>query len=395
MKQYILNRETRKIELQFDKSEYKALHETDKKELKRFFLFAPSRSAWVSRSTDNHYSAIRTAEKLGFVNGGEIGERLSFAEQVERKTERAEARAERMEHRADKAVQTAEQLQAGWNEASKDWSYVTQPNINSSRGRAFSNQRQRLIDRYQKGFEEYRKSEYFRDKAVTARETASGDKFKDRTYLNNRIEECNKEMRSLERLMIQAEERNDEQRITRILERMEYELDKLAYLYNCLDEIGGIQYNKDNVKAGYIVKIRGSWDIVVKANTKTVEVKFENVPYTLKYPYAEIQDMKIPEGWTETNEKAVNPFTIDDIMVRCSYDGKRVIKAFQITKTTDKSVTMQEIAIENDVPVINKFISEKQERRAVKQSRGNNVVNYGDWYLYKYQEDMSFTSVYG
>lgn len=32
-------------------------------------------------------------------------------------------------------------------------------------------------------------------------------------------------------------------------------MDKQAFFENCLDEIGGIEYNKENIKPGYLVKI--------------------------------------------------------------------------------------------------------------------------------------------
>ena len=50
-------------------------------------------------------------------------------------------------------------------------------------------------------------------------------------------------------------------------------------------------------------------------------------------------------------------------------------------------VTFKRIDIQNNKPVKDKFISDKQERRSVKQNRaGIFVVNDGDWYLYKYSE---------
>ncbi|OME55408.1 hypothetical protein BSK59_13090 [Paenibacillus odorifer] len=395
MKQYILNKETGKIELSFSKEEYKALSDSDQKEMRRYYLFSGSRKAWVSRSKNNHYMATQIAIKLGFADGGYMGERLSFAEEVERQAEKAEARSERYEKYADNAEKRADSLQSEWTEARKDWSFVTQPNINSGRGRAFTNHRQRLLDRYTKGFEEYRKSEYFREKAITAEQTASMEKFKSRSYLSNRIEECNKNIREYEKRMIKAEESQNESYVGSLLERMEYELDKLAYLYNKLDELGGVLYDKTSVKKGYMVKIRGDWETVVKGNSKTVEVKPDCVSYTLKYAYAEIQELKIPDDWKEEKNTFINPFTVKDIVVRCSYDGKKVIKAFQVVKTTNKNVVIQEIAISNEnIPEKDNFISDKQERRSVKVSRGNNVVNYDDWFLYKYQEDMSFASVY-
>lgn len=389
MKQYVINKETNKIELRFDKADYKALPDTDKKEIKRYFLFASSRSAWVSRSTNNHYSAIRIAEKLGFTDGGETGERLSYAEQIERQIDRAEARAERMEYRADKAIQKAEHLQSGWKEARKDWSYVTQPVIVGHSGsERFARQRQRVLDRYTKGFDEYRRSADFRDKADTARGTASMAKFGNRTYLSNRIKESNKRMKRLESLMIKAEEQNNEKGIARALELMEAELDKLAYLQNCLDVIGGVKYSRENLKKGYLVLLRGYWATVVKANPKTVEVKYEAVPYTLKYDYAEIKEMKIPEDWTEEKNDAINPFEVGDIVVNylSSSKIKQISYAFQIVRKTTTSVYIQKINIENNEPIKDSFVGTKQGRKAVKQDRNKTFVLHFDYgYLYPYK----------
>jgi hypothetical protein len=385
-KQYILNRETSKIELRFSKEEYQALTTDEKKSIKSAYLFSGSRSAWVSRSTNNHYAAIRVAKQLGFTDGGKTGERLSYAEEVDRQVEKAEARIERFEKYADNAVERAKNLQSDLNSMRGDNSFFTQPIIAGHAGsQRFARQREKMYDRYHKGFEEYRKSEYFLDKAITAEQTASMSKFKNRSYLSNRIEECNKNIREYERRMVRAEETQNESYMETLLEKMEYELDKLAFLHNKMDELGGVQFNKDNLKAGYLVRIRSSWDTVVKANAKTVEVKPDVVPYTLKYAYAEIREMKIPEGWTEKKKEAVNPFEVDDIVIRTAINSNRIIKAFQVVKKTDKSVTIKPIVIEDNIPQINNFKIGLQERRTVKQDRDNNfVVNHDDWYLYKY-----------
>lgn len=385
-KAYYLNLETSKIELHFDKSEYTALPEQQKKELKRYFLFSGSRSAWVSRSTNHHYSAIQTAKKLGFVDGGKIRERLSYAEQLERKAERAEARAERYEQYADNAERRAGAMQADFKENAKDWSWLTQPNINSSRGRAFTRQRQRIVERYERGFDEYRKSEYFKERASIAQGTASREQLQNKTYLNNRIEECNKNIRALQKNIVKAEERNNSEWLESLLEKMEYQIDKLAFFQNCMEELGGVAYSKDNVKAGYLVKIRGRWETVIKANPKTVEAKCHASSLILKNAYAEIQEMKIPEGWTEQKDTLENPFKAGDILVASYSVSNKIRKAFQVIKTTEKNVVIQEIKVENGQPLIDQFVSDKQERRVIKKDRaGNFVANHDDWYLYLYK----------
>ncbi|MCY9763163.1 DUF3560 domain-containing protein [Paenibacillus alvei] len=387
-KQYILNNETSKIELQqFTKEEFQSLTTDEKKAIRRAYLFSGSRSCWVSRSTRNHYSAIRVAQQLGFTDGGKTGERLSYAEEVERQVEKAEARIVRYEKYADNAETRAKNLQKDLNSMRGDNSFFTQPIIAGHAGsQRFARQREKMFDRYHRGFEEYRKSEYFRDRAVAALVSASMGKFKDRTYLSNRIEECNKNIREYQRRIVRAEENQNESYMETLLGKMEYELDKLAFLYNKLDEIGGVQFNKDNLKPGYLVRIRGSWDMVVKANSKTVEVKPDVVPYTLKYPYAEIQEMKIPEGWMEKKkEKIVNPFEVGDIVVRTAIWSNDIVKAYQVVKKTEKSVTIKEIYIQENIPQVDNFKIGIPERRAVKIDRNNNfVVNHDDWYLYRY-----------
>lgn len=385
-KQYYLNLETSKIELQFSKEEYKSLPVHEKKSIQRAYLFSGSRSAWVSRSTKNHYSAIQVAKELGFTYGGETGERLSYAEEVERQVEKAEARTERFNKRAENAETRAKNLQSDINRMHGDIAFFTQPIIPGHSGsQRFARQRERMFDRYHKGFEEYRKSEYFRDKAMTAEQTAAMSKFKNRSYLSNRIEECNKNIREYQRQIIRAEEAQKESYVETLLAKMEYELDKLAFLHNKIDELGGVPLNKENLKAGYLLKIRGRWYTVVKANPKTVEVKSDSVPYTLKYTYAEIQEMRIPEGWAEKTIEEGNPFEVDDIVICTAIGEDKIIKAFQVVKKTNKSVIIRQIYVENNIPQINNFKIGLPERRTVRQDRNHNfVVNHDRWYLHKY-----------
>ena len=417
-KKYINNLETKHIELHFDKEEYQQLTAEQKKELKSGYLFSRYITAWVSRSTKNHYNAIRIAEKLGFTEEEKQGEKLSFEEELKIKTEKAERRADKYEYKSEKAGKEAEDLQSSFNSHHGDISFFTQPNINSSSGRAFTRKRERIFNNYKQGFEEYRKSEYFKEKAQNAKDTANMEQFKDPVYLNNRIKECNSIIRKLEKNIVCYEDviykkennQNDklydfyqnksiteiEEYLNETLEKMEYQIDKLAYLTNAMEklneqlkELGRKIYSKDDVKVGYLIKIRGKWAKVLKANPKTVRGDYleEHLKgcYCL-YSYAEIQEVKIPEGWTEEANETKNPFKIGDIVTRSNISGNIVLHAYQVIKTTKKTITIQEINIQNNKPIKNNFISDKQKRKTVKQDRQNNsVVNdNGDWYLYKY-----------
>jgi hypothetical protein len=269
MGKYILNQETRKIELHFSKPEYMALSEAHKSDIRSNFLWSNKAGAWVSRSTNNHYWAIKTAEKIGLEDGGKIGERLSYAEEIEKKSERAEGRAERFEIYSDNAAKRAENLQADFNRYRKDWAWLTQPILAGHAGsQAFANHKNRVMARYERGFEEYEKSSYYQDLAATARATASNEKLKDRVYLNNRIKECNKLIKAFQGHIAGYEQqiyrvqngevitsrRNGqpmtvegyEECIQEVLEKYEYEQDKLEFFSKCLADLGGFVFSKDN-----------------------------------------------------------------------------------------------------------------------------------------------------
>lgn len=416
-KKYIKNLETGKIELHFEKSEYLALTAEQKADLKRHYLWSKLASAWVSRSINHQYQAIEIAKKLGFTEEERQGERLSYAEQLERKAEKAEHRAERYDQYSDNAEKRGKALQAELESHRGDIAFFTQPIIVGHSGsQSFGNRRQKIFDRYFKGFEEYRKSEYFTERAETARRTANKEQLKDPVYLDNRIKESNATIKKLEKNIVYYEEilykknNNDsslssfyndksveqiETWLNDTLDKLEWEIDKQAYLQNCMDEVAKIRkeegrklYTKNDIKIGYLIKVRRSWAKVIKVNPKTV--KGDYLETHLKgcfclFSYAEIQDMKIPEDWKEENQKIENPFNVGDIVTMNYIGSDKVSRAFQIIKKTNKTVTIQRIAVEDHKPIKDKFISDKQERKAVKKDRsGNIVVNDTDWYLYKY-----------
>ncbi len=397
-KNYINNLETGKIELHFTKEEYSNLSEDLKRELKSSYLFSGKAKAWVSRSKNNHYSAIRTAEKLGFTSEKVTGTKLSFKEELERQVEKAESRIEKYEQYSENAIKKAESLQSEFNSFRGDIAFMTQPVIRGHRGsEAFANRRNRIMDRYNKGFEEYRKSEYYNDKAQAAEETVNMSKFKDRVYLSNRIKECNKNIKTYEKNIVWCEENNKPENIEKWLDKMEYEMDKLAYMENCLDELGGT-FSKGNIKEGYLIKARHGWMKVKKVNLKTVYAEFiENnglLGMTSKVEYAEIKEIKVPEGFKEEKEELLNPYKVNDILVHYSISGNRVIAAYQIIKTTAKGVQLQEIHVENNKPIKDSFTNKKPMRKGIVKSKFSDFVGCydGDWQLHLYKENEQITA---
>jgi len=412
MGKYIINKETSKVELHFDKEEYMALSDDLKKEIKSNFLWSRAAGAWVSRSTKNHYWALQVAQKLGLEDGGKVGEKLSYAEELERKAERAESRAERMEQHAANAEKRAESLQSELNRFSGDTAFFTQPIIAGHAGsQAFARQRERIFERYRKGFDEYRKSEYFSSRAETARQTASMAQLKDPVYLHNRIKECKTTIAKLEKNIVyyeeilhrieQGEEIKDyngeiipaeryNEYIKETLEKMEWEIDKQAFLENKLDEIGGNRFNKDNIKVGYIVKMR-RWGRCEILSAGPVNVTFKILDGgasggVLTEPYAAITE--IIEAKDPATKKIDNPYKVGDILtINYGMDTKNAVyRAYQVVKTTATGVKLQQIAVENGVPVPGQFIGEPVQRKVTKSKWSDFVGVYmDDWQLHKYE----------
>ena len=412
MKTYVNNLETGHIELHFEKSEYMALSDAQKSELKRFFSWSKYSTAWVSKSTKDHYYAKKIAARLGFTDGEKQGQRLSFAEEIERKAEKAEHRAERMEEHAENAARRGDAMTAPLNSMHGDIAFFTQPNINSSAGRAFTRYRERLYERAHKGFEEYRKSDYFKERAETARGTASMAQYENAAFVDRRMTECKKDIAQFEKLAGQYEDtlyrvesgevlknyhgdiitaERCQMRLKEIAEKLEWQIDKLAYLENAMDAIraaGRKIYTREDIKPGYRVKIRGSWCDVLTTGPKNVNAKHDCVPYGITYPYAEIQDVKIPEGWQEPQDtphdvKKGEVFTRD-------YTSGGIRAAYEVVSTSAKTVSIRRIKVENNKPVGGAYISDKAERRTVKQDRHNNtVLNDGDWWLYRYNKEAA------
>ena len=277
---YIRNMETGKIELHFDKDDYLALPDAMKAKIKSNFLFSRATGAWVSRCKfPNLYRPECVAKELGLEDAGKEGEALTFDKQIERKMEKAEHRAERMEFKAEEAHRKGMDLQKPINDMHGDIAFFTQPNISTTSGRAFTNRRNRMWDAWEHGFDEFKKSEYYSECAEKARRIADGNKQKDKAFCQRRIDEANASIRALNRNIEKYEgykkhiengeipkdeygfelkhltiERIDAE-VDRWYEIMQNEIGKSVYYHECIDNLGGIAFNKDNLKKGDLIQI--------------------------------------------------------------------------------------------------------------------------------------------
>lgn len=384
MKKYVFNLETTKIELHFEKSEYDSLTDQQKSDLKSGFLWSRSQNAWVSRSKEpNLWRAKKIANSLGFTEEERINDRITFSEQLQKKADRAEARAERYEQYAQNAETRAAALQKPLNDMHGDIAFFTQPNINSSAGRAFTNYRNKLYARFDRGFDEYRKSEYFKNRAETARDTAEMSKLNDVAYLDRKTKELKKEIKKRFENVDKYDEylkniesgkpvkRYDGSEVTKEeinkwlsheLELIDVATDKLAFYTNAFEMAGGAKFSKENIKVGYIVKIK-RWGLCEIISAGKVNVQYKILSggasgYVGTAAYAEI--VEIVEEREQQKEN--HPFKIGDTFkIKVWDNGDFREKQFVIIKTTESTVKLQ-CGEEKPIlrkPVKSKFDSDK------------------------------------
>ena len=316
----------------------------------------------IANSGELSFTKEQIAKALGLADAGKTGERLSFAEQQERKTAKAERRAERFECAADAAAARGEALQKPINDMRGDIAFFTQPNISSSAGRAFTRRRERMFAAYESGFKEFNKSAYYRERAATARDAAAQRELKDKGFIGRRIAECETALRKLKKNVEQygATRQKIEQgaQLTRYngepltldtvnewiettLDRMEAQLDKLGYYQDALDALGGVTYSQGNIKPGYIVKVKHYGACrVVSTGPKNITYQTGVDGVALTAAYAEI------DGIVSAEEKAAepHPFKVGDTFTCSRWNGeKRAAERleFRIIRATDKSVTLQ------------------------------------------------------
>ncbi len=361
MREYVLNMETLKLELHLDKAEYMALSEDQKKAIKNNFLF--SRNGWVSRAKfPNLYRAESVAMALGLTDGGKCGDTLTFAEQMERKAERAEARAERYEVKSANAVENAKALQKPINDMHGDIAFFTQPNINSSAGRAFTRKRDKMFAAWDKGFEEFKKSEYYAERAAIARQTASDTKPTDKGFIDRRIKDAEKTIQAQKKNLEHYHHLLEEVERGKIIKRydgtilsideiskwvekaellIENAISKSVYYHELLAEAGGVAFSQENIKVGYVVEI-ARWGNCKVTGTGKVNIGYEILNGGAaglggKAAYAEIKRIVSAEVQIDPH-----PFKIGEVYTVKVWDGKdHVDKTYTITKVTNQKVTLK------------------------------------------------------
>ena len=298
--EYYIDRGTGKMELHFDKASYMALPQDLRSDIKRYFLFSRGKGAWISKGQANTWMPQEVVKKLGFQKTGEIGEKVSFAEKMEAKAERAAERAERYEGYSASARQRQEQLQKQFNNLRGDIAFLTQP------GRFAW--RDKIVARYERGFAEAEKAKHFAEQSERLEKASTQSQLKSPRYLDNRIKQGEAELRKIERTAEEYRQKGRE--VPQYLEdRTHDELDKLMFYKKAMGDIGGVKYSQANVNKGDKVKTRFDWGIVKSTGPKNMTIMFTEGGargMELKLPYAEVKEHQ-PQKKTEAKVETKAP----------------------------------------------------------------------------------------
>ena len=242
--------------------------------------------------------------------------------------------------------------------------------------------------------QEYRKSDYFKERAKIARETAESAELSNPSYLNNRIKECTASIRKLQKNLDAYDEilnklkapddgnttykgRYSEEQVQKwqedTLERIEIQVDKLGFFQNCMDEIGGYRFSQENIKPGYLVKMRGYGKYkILKANPTTVYARSETTDMVHSFYYADIESIISDQAETPREDTELHPYEKDDILVWDPHGSGRYLAAYQVVAVTEKTVQMREIKFDSDgQPEKNNF---KKEARVIRRKPYINLI---------------------
>lgn len=289
------------------KSDWLTIPENDRNEIKRACLWSKSRNCWLSRAKGRK-ALIYIGDALkraGFEDRGEDGEKLSYAEQVEAKQQKAEDRADRMENRAEKAETLGNRLHETAHQMASAIPFGQPILVGHHSEHRDRNYRDRIHNTFGKAFNELDKAKHYEGRAATARQTAEGAQFSNPTYLGKRIAEAETEERLIQRrLEGKFYEHSEPETISeayrdQLNERLAEIQDKLGFLRHCLETCGVKTFTRESLKGMKEVLIRRSWQEIVKLNPKTVSVPNICFPspesqrkWAMKYPYCEVKDAR-------------------------------------------------------------------------------------------------------
>lgn len=210
-------------------------------------------------------------------------EKLSVAEQLEDKREKAEERADRQYELAGKA---RDRRDAAHDTARSIGDKIPfgQPILvghhSEARARRDAN---KIHTKMNEVVSEQKKAEYHEQRAQAAEKNASGDRSKG--YLQRRIDEYEARVRSLDRTLADPDMDPESEYYHLTVARRRQAQEYVDHYKAELEAKGGVKYTKADMKAGDVVQMggeNGKKAVVVRAGAKNVTVRYLEGPPSLK-----------------------------------------------------------------------------------------------------------------
>ncbi len=125
---------------------------------------------------------------------------------------------------------------------------------------------------------------------------------------------------------------------------IENAISKSIYYHECMEEVGGVAFSKDNIKVGYIVEL-AKWEKCRVTGTGKVNISYSILEggaagYGGKATYAEIKSI-ISE---DTQDLPMHPFKVGDVYTVQVWNSEKCIrepKEYVITKITPERVILK------------------------------------------------------
>ena len=258
---YIENLETQKLELYFDKTDYKSLSDDKKTFIKKHFLFSRNKQSWISKALNtNTYAFNRLknfADEIGLKNNGLEGKKINFAEKMDIKQKKAISRLEKYRYISKKLNNESNNI---YNEAKKMASVIPfgQPIlIGHHSEKKDRNFRGKIHNKFKKAFLLSDKAAKINNKDVIDHE----NNYTNQVFLMNRINDCE--------AIIRKSQKYNTTKSNYYIEIKE----KLEFYQEKLKALGGLKFNSENLKVGmYILDNHNRIRQIKKINKKTITV---------------------------------------------------------------------------------------------------------------------------
>lgn len=278
MSSYFKNLETGKLHLDFAKEDYQSLPLDVKSDIKRFFLWSRNTGHWVSKAKEgNLHYAETLALKAGLSKGNDIGEKISYAEKIEKTIEKANERSERFSSlsenlknkSSEKITQSMKML-----EGLPMGQPILVGHYSERSHRALINKSHNTMD---KAMELEKKGNYYQDRAEASKSFGDTSKFSDIQYLTERVKECKK-------ILNNCMEGDYKESIK----------DKLSFFENKIkeaEEKGVPVFDKEKLEGKKFIRDRHGWRKIIKLNKTTVSVD-SGYSWADKIEYSKIKESK-------------------------------------------------------------------------------------------------------